>query len=269
VVKKTEHTVHAVKVVILCGGMGTRLREETEFRPKPMVTIGNRPILWHIMKVYSHYGFNDFVLCLGYRGESIKEYFLNYEILNSDFTVKFGNGKNVQVHNCHNEKDWHVTLADTGETALKGARLKKIEKYVDSEIFMVTYGDGLSTVNINDLLRFHMSHGKMATVTGINPTSRFGELKISGKRVEKFIEKEEFGKTFVSGGFFVFNRQIFNYLFPDDGCDLEIGPLEQIAGEGQLMIYKHKGFWACMDTLRDMDYLNRLWDEQKAPWKIW
>jgi glucose-1-phosphate cytidylyltransferase len=267
--KKTECTTHAVKVVILCGGMGTRLREETEFRPKPMVTIGNRPILWHIMKVYSHYGFNDFVLCLGYRGESIKEYFLNYEILNSDFTVELGNGKNVQVHNCHNEKDWHVTLADTGETALKGARLKKIQKYVVGDTFMMTYGDGISDVNIDDLLKFHYSHGKLATVTGVNPTSRFGELKIEGDNVEKFVEKEEFGKTFVSGGFFVFNKGIFDYLNDNDNCDLEIGPLEQIAASGQLTVYRHKGFWACMDTLRDMDYLNTLWSGYKAPWKIW
>jgi glucose-1-phosphate cytidylyltransferase len=257
------------KVVILCGGAGTRLREETEFRPKPMVTIGNRPILWHIMKTYSYYGFNDFILCLGYRGESIKEYFLNYEILNSDFTIELGNGKNIRSHSCHDEKDWQVTLADTGELALKGARLKRIEKYVDSEIFLATYGDGLSNLNINDLVHFHLCHGKMVTVTGINPTSRFGELKTKGERVVKFIEKEEFGKTFANGGFFVFNKQIFGYLSDDDRCDLEIGPLEMIASEGQLMVYKHKGFWACMDTLRDTDYLNRLWNERKAPWKKW
>lgn len=268
-INKTECPKNSVKVVILCGGMGTRLREETEFKPKPMVNIGPRPILWHIMKIYSHYGFNDFILCLGYKGELIKEYFLNYEILNSDFTIELGNGKKIQTHSCHDEKEWRITLADTGENALKGARLKKIEKYVDGEIFMATYGDGLSTVNINELLNFHLNHNKMVTVTGINPTSRFGELKVKGNKVEKFIEKEEFGKAFINGGFLVFNRRIFDYLSVNDNCDLEIGPLEQIANEGQLMIYKHKGFWACMDTLRDMDYLNKLWSEQKASWKVW
>ena len=258
-----------IPVVILCGGMGTRLREETEFKPKPMVHIGNRPILWHIMKTYSSYGFNDFILCLGYKGEVIKEYFLNYEILNSDFTIELGNGKNVRLHSCHNEKEWRVTLADTGESALKGARLKRIQKYVTSDLFMVTYGDGLSNVNIGELLNFHIGHGKVATVTGVNPTSRFGELKLKGDRVAKFVEKEEFGKTFVSGGFFVFSRELFDYLKDDDGCDFEVGPMEDLAAAGQLMVYKHKGFWACMDTARDVEYLNRLWDDHRAPWKTW
>jgi glucose-1-phosphate cytidylyltransferase len=258
-----------MKVVIVCGGMGTRLREETEFKPKPMVNIGSRPILWHIMKIYSHYGYNEFILCLGYKGETIKEYFLNYEILNSDFTVELGNGKNVRSHNCHNEKDWKVTLADTGEFALKGARLKKVEKYVDGDTFMMTYGDGISNVNIKELIEFHQSHGRVATVTGTNYTSRFGELKIKGDRVIKFVEKEEFGTTFVSAGFFVFNRGIFDYLVEDDRCDLEIGPLERIAEAGELAVYKHRGFWAPMDTLRDMDYLNALWNQNRAVWKIW
>ena len=258
-----------MKVVIVCGGMGTRLREETEFKPKPMVNIGPRPILWHIMKIYSHYGYNEFILCLGYKGETIKEYFLNYEILNSDFTVELGNGKNVRSHNCHSEKDWRITLADTGEFALKGSRLKKVEKYVDGDTFMMTYGDGISNVNIKELIEFHQSHGRLATVTGINPTSRFGELKIKGDKVIKFVEKEEFGTTFVSGGFFVFKRGIFDYLVEDDRCDLEIGPLERIAEAGELAIYRHRGFWASMDTLRDMDYLNALWNQNRAVWKIW
>lgn len=258
-----------IKVVILCGGLGTRLREETEFRPKPMVNIGNRPILWHIMKIYSHYGFKDFILCLGYKGETIKEFFLNYEVLNSDFTIELGNGKNLRLHNCHEEKDWRITLADTGDKTLKGARLKMVERYLDGDTFMVTYGDGLADVDINALLRFHYSHGKLATVTGVNPASRFGELKIKGNRVESFSEKPRISKDFINGGFFVFNKAIMDYLSVTDGCDLEIGPLERIAGDGHLIVNKHQGSWACMDTLRDMEYLNRLWDEGRAFWKVW
>jgi glucose-1-phosphate cytidylyltransferase len=258
-----------MKVVIFCGGAGTRLREETEFRPKPMVHIGSRPILWHIMKIYSAYGFRDFILCLGYKGEIIKDYFLNYEVLNCDFTIELYNGKKVTLHSSHEEKNWRVTLADTGETALKGARLKRVEKYIDDDTFLMTYGDGVADVDLEKLVDFHFSHGKLVTITGINPVSRFGELKLQGNKVVKLVEKEEFGKSFVSGGFFVFGRAIFDYLTDDDACDLEIGPLERIAEQGELMVYKHKGFWACMDTMRDMDYLNRLWNGQNAPWKIW
>ena len=258
-----------MKVVIMCGGLGTRLREETEFRPKPMVHIGKKPVLWHIMKTYAHYGFNEFVLCLGYRGEMIKEYFYNYELLNSDFTVEFGDNKNIHVHGKHAEKGWKVTLADTGEASLKGARLKKIEKYIDGENFMVTYGDGVANIDIGALLAYHLSHGKTATVTGVNPAARFGELKVKGNQVIKFYEKKDIGTERISGGFFVFNRRLFDYLNYEDGCDLEFGPLERLAEEGQLMVYKHKGFWACMDTLRDVDYLNGLWKQNKAEWKIW
>jgi glucose-1-phosphate cytidylyltransferase len=258
-----------MKVVILCGGLGARLREETEFKPKPMVNIGNKPILWHIMKIYAHYGFKDFILCLGYKGERIKEYFFNYEILNNDFTIELGNHKKIELHSSLDEKAWRVTLADTGDRALKGARLKRAEKYITGDQFMMTYGDGLSTININSLLAFHNSHGKLATVTGVNPASRFGEMKIKGNQVERFSEKPETSSEFISGGFFVFNKKIFNYLSADDNCDLEIGPLEKIANEGQLMVYKHTGSWACMDTLRDMDYLNKLWNDNKAFWKVW
>jgi glucose-1-phosphate cytidylyltransferase len=253
----------------MCGGLGTRLKEETEFRPKPMVNIGSKPILWHIMKIYSHYGFNDFILCLGYKGEMIKEFFYNYEILNSDFTIEFGECKNIQIYNNHCEIGWKVTLADTGETTLKGARLKKIEKYLDGDNFMVTYGDGVANIDISALVDYHKNHGKMATVTGVNPAARFGELKVKGDQVIKFTEKKDIGSVRVSGGFFVFNRQIFDYLNTDDDCDLEVGPLEQLAGEGQLMVCKHQGFWACMDTLRDMDYLNNLWSKRQAEWKVW
>lgn len=258
-----------MKTVILCGGLGTRLREETEFRPKPMVEIGGKPILWYIMKIYAHYGFKDFVLCLGYKGEIIKEYFYNYELINNDFTIELSDNKDIEIHSDYGEKGWRVTLADTGDKALKGARLKRVEKYIDGDQFMMTYGDGVANIDIHSLLAFHHNHGKLATVTGINPASRFGGLKIKGNQVENFSEKPRISSKFVSGGFFVFNKGIFDYLSTDDDCDLEIGLLEKIASEGQLMVYKHRGYWACMDTLRDMDYLNKLWNENKAFWKVW
>lgn len=256
------------KVVILCGGIGTRIREETEYRPKPMVGIGGKPILWHIMKIYSYYGFKDFILCLGYKGEMIKEYFYNYEILNNDFTIELGKGK-IEVHSSHGETGWGVTLVDTGTNALKGARLKKIEKYVDDDIFMVTYGDGVANIDICDLLEYHRSHGKIATLTGVKPPSRFGTLSIEDNKVKKFIEKPQAIEGLINGGFFVFNKKIFNYLNEKDSCDLEIGTLDKLAEENELMIYKHLREWMCMDTYRDMDYLNKLWQTGRAFWKIW
>jgi len=258
-----------MQVVILCGGLGTRLREETEYRPKPMVNIGNRPILWHIMKIYAHYGHKEFILSLGYKGEMIKEYFYHYEILNNDVTLELGRPEKVCVHQCHEENGWKITLADTGQKALKGARLKKIEKYITGDIFMMTYGDGVANIDINELLAFHHSHGKLVTVTGVNLASRFGELKVNGNRVEAFNEKPETGSGLLNGGFFVINKGVFDYLSVDDNCDLEFGPLEKIAHEEQMMVYRHTRSWACMDTLRDMDYLNKLWNENKAFWKIW
>jgi len=258
-----------MKVVILCGGIGTRLKEETEFKPKPIVKIGNRPILWHIMKIYAHYGYKDFILCLGYKGEMIKEYFYNYEVMNNDFTLTLGKSNSLKVYHSHEEEGWNVTLVDTGDKALKGARLKRIEKYVDGEIFMVTYGDGVANIDINTLLNFHKSHGKLATVTGVNPLARFGELKVKGHQVISFFEKPQESGNLINGGFFVFNRRIFDYLEDRNDCDLEYGPLEKIATEGQLMVYKHNKFWACMDTIRDMEYLNKLWNESRAEWKVW
>ena len=259
-----------MQVVILCGGLGTRLKEETEFRPKPMVNIGTRPILWHIMKIYSTFGHRDFVLALGYKGEMIKEYFYHYELMDSDVTIKLGHPKKTCIyHNGIQEKEWTVTLANTGESALKGARLKKVEKYITGDEFLMTYGDGVSDVDIDALLNFHHSHGKIATVTGVNAAARFGELKITGNRVERFNEKPQSGSEFINGGFFVFSRSIFKYLSSEDNCDLEVGPLERLAEQGELMVYKHRKSWACMDTLRDMDYLNRLWHDHKAFWKIW
>jgi len=256
------------QVVILCGGLGTRLREETEFRPKPMVEIGGRPILWHIMKTYAHYGYTDFILCLGYKGEMIKEYFYNYEVLNNDFTVELGSG-NMSAHSTHSEAGWTVTLADTGFDALKGARLKRVEQYIDSDQFMVTYGDGVADVDITALADFHHSHGRIATLTGVSAHARFGRLKLEGDRVVDFAEKPGVSEDVVNGGFFVFNREILDRLDSDSDCDLEYGVLEDLASEGELMIYKHAGFWGCMDTQRDMDYLSDLWGKGEALWKTW
>ncbi|CAN2039936.1 Glucose-1-phosphate cytidylyltransferase [Candidatus Magnetomoraceae bacterium gMMP-15] len=258
-----------MQTLILCGGLGTRLREETEFRPKPMVNIGNRPILWHIMKIYAHYGYTDFVLALGYKGDMIKNYFCHYELFNNDVTIELGKPEKLCIHHSDNEKGWKITMANTGEKSLKGSRIKKVEKYITGDTFMMTYGDGVADIDINSLLLFHKKHGKLATVTGINPTSQFGQLKISGDSVKVFCEKSRSSDSLVSGGFFVFNRGIFDYLSVDDECDFEIGPLGEIAQKGELMVYKHKKFWGCMDTLRDMEYLNGLWQENKAEWKLW
>jgi glucose-1-phosphate cytidylyltransferase len=256
-----------IKVVILCGGMGTRLREETEFKPKPMVEIGGKPILWHIMKSYASYGFNDFVLCLGFKGELIKQYFLNYQTMNCDVTVELGSGA-IEFHNSHQEQGWHITLSDTGKNALTGARVKRIEKYIDGELFMLTYGDGVADVDIKKLLEFHKSHGKIGTVTGVYPSSRFGELVIDGDSVKEFSEKPQIKEGLINSGFFVFNRKFFDYLKDDDDCTLEREPLEKLASDCELNIYKHKGFWQCMDTYRDMMILNDIWKTNPA-WKVW
>jgi glucose-1-phosphate cytidylyltransferase len=258
-----------IPVVILCGGLGTRLREETEFRPKPMVEIGGRPILWHIMRIYAHWGFHNFILCLGYRGEVIKEYFLNYDFLNNDFTVELGVGRKIRTHDTEGEIGWRVTLADTGENSMKGSRIKQIEKYIEGDIFMLTYGDGVIDLDLRKLLRFHLEHGRIGTITGVRPLSRFGELIVDGNRVSSFTEKPQSTTGLINGGFFVFNRAIFDYLTEEETCDFEIGALEQLAEEGQLMVFKHAGEWACMDTYRDMEYLNRMWREGKAFWKVW
>ena len=258
------------KVVILCGGKGTRIREETEFRPKPMVEIGNKPLIWHIIKIYSFFGFTDFVLCLGYKGDIIKEYFLNYEIMNSDFTIEIGkNSKNIQVHNLQNEDQWKVTLADTGHDTMTGARIKKIESYIDTDNFMMTYGDGVANINLNKLLEFHLSHKKIATVTGVRPPSRFGELLIKGSRVTEFSEKPQIREGYINGGFFVLNRKIFTYLCDDENCIFEKEPLERLATDGELRVFSHDDYWHCMDTLRDMDVLEKEWQKGNPPWRIW
>lgn len=258
-----------MKVVILCGGAGTRLREETEFRPKPMVEIGGRPILWHLMKIYSQYGFSDFVLCLGYKGEVIKQYFLNFQAFDSDFIIHLGHSSPAKFYRNKHEENWTVTLADSGLTTLTGARVKRIEKYVDGDDFMLTYGDGLAAIDLMRLLQFHREHGKIGTVTGVQPPSRFGKLRLEGNAVAEFCEKPLESQGYVSGGFFVFKRRFFDYLSADDQCVLEREPLERLAEDGQLMMYPHDGFWHCMDTYRDFQYLNELWQRENCPWKIW
>ena len=258
-----------IPVVILAGGYGTRLKEQTEFIPKPMVPIGGKPILWHIMKIYAHQGFKRFVICLGYKGEIIKDYFLNYKYRNSDFTIDLGNNENITLHNSHQENDWTVTLAETGQSAMTGARLKRIQKYIDTDLLLMTYGDGVANLDINKLVKFHSSHKKIATVTGVKPPSRFGELKTEGNSVVEFGEKPQKSGGLINGGFFAFSRGVFDYVRNSDSCTFEREPLEKLSNDRQLMVYHHTGFWHCMDTLRDMDALNNYWQKSHAPWKIW
>ena len=258
-----------MKVVILCGGQGTRLREETEYRPKPMIQIGSRPILWHIMKTYAQYGFKDFILCLGYKGNIIKEYFMNYEAMNNDFTLNLGNRNSIRLYDNHQEKDWVVTLVNTGDEAQTGARIKRIEKYIDGDMFMLTYGDGVADIDIGSLVKYHQSHGKIGTMTGVKPPSRFGELTLRNNQIIRFNEKPQGMDGFVNGGYFVFSTNFFNYLSPEDSCVLEKEPLERLAGEEHLTIYPHTGFWQCMDTYREYELLNALWKSNRAPWKAW
>jgi glucose-1-phosphate cytidylyltransferase len=257
-----------MKVVILCGGLGTRLREETEFRPKPLVDLGGHPILWHIMKLYAHHGFRDFVLCLGYRGNMIKEYFLNYEAMNNDFTICLGRESRIEYNDNHEEQDFRITLADTGLESMTGGRLKRAQKYIPDDWFMVTYGDGVSDVDIRKLVEFHKNHGKLATVTTFRPISRFGILDINSEnQVQNFIEKPK-SDAWASAGYFVFQRQVFDYL-DGDQCILEHEPLERLAAERQLVAYNHDGSFFAMDTYREFQILNDLWKSGQAPWKVW
>lgn len=257
-----------MKVVILCGGQGTRLREETEYRPKPLVDVGGYPIVWHIMKCCAHYGLKEFVLCLGYKGQMIKDYFLSYEASNNDFTISLGKSSHITYHGVHDEQDYQVTLADTGQETMTGGRISRIRKYVGDEPFIVTYGDGLSDVNLDELLRFHNSHGKTASVTAVAPPSRYGVLQIGTQgAVERFLEKPK-QEARVSAGFFVFQPAIFDYLEGDD-CVMEYRPLGRLAAEGQLMAFQHDGFFYAMDTYREYLALNELWSSGKAPWRVW
>jgi glucose-1-phosphate cytidylyltransferase len=258
-----------VPVFILCGGLGTRLREETEVRPKPMVPIGNNPILWHIMRTYSHYGFKNFILCLGYKAEVIKSYFLNYPTMNSDFTIGLKTN-DVNVHKIDHGEDWTVTLADTGAVTMTGARVARAAaKYLgNAQQFAVTYGDGLTDANMAGTLQYHLASGKIGTVLGVNPPSRFGELKIENDEVVAFAEKPDFADNWINGGYFFFNREILRYLTTDDACVLEREPLVRLARDRQLAVRKHRGFWYAMDTQRDREYLDELWKSGKAPWKV-
>ena len=256
-----------IPVMILAGGLGTRLREETEFRPKPMVPIGGKPVLWHIMKMYSHYGFNKFIVCLGYKGDMIKDYFRNYHWQGVDITINTRTGSVVEHQ--ENDEDWDITLVETGSDCYTGGRVARAAKYVNTDIFMLTYGDGLADVNIGELLKFHKSHGRTATLTGIQNPFRFGNLQIQENRVDKFLEKQATGDQWINGGFFVFHKDMLKNLSIDSGCILEKDPLINISGSGELMVYKHDGFWHCMDTIRDHEKLCSLWKANKAPWKIW
>ena len=259
-----------MKVVILCGGRGTRLREETEYRPKPMVPIGTQPILWHIMKIYASQGHKDFILCLGYKGEMIKNFFRNYHWMMSDVTLKLGQKPNVRFNGRHDEEDWTVTLADTGEMTMTGARVARAAaKYLGNATnFAVTYGDGLTDANLAEELEFHLAQKRYGTVLGVNPPSRFGELKVDGAQVQEFAEKPKFVENWINGGFFFFHRNFLPYLSAEESCVLEREPLVKLAQDGQLSIFKHRGFWACVDTQRDREYLEKLWASGKPPWVV-
>lgn len=257
-----------MKTLILAGGYGSRLGNITESIPKPMVAIGGKPILWHIMKSYAHYGFNEFVILLGYQGMKIKEYFLNFHMLSHDFTLDLTTNS-ISYTNIKHFENWKVTLVDTGIDTLKGGRIKRAEHYLDGKVNMLTYGDGVSNVNIKELLEFHQSHGKMLTLTGVRPPSRFGELVTDGSRVLSFEEKPQISSGIINGGFMVFNNQLLSHLTPDKKCDFEFGVLEELAKKGEVMVYEHKGFWECLDTQRDVNHLNSLWDQKKASWKVW
>lgn len=258
-----------MKVVLLCGGEGTRLREETEYKPKPMVTIGGMPILWHIMKYYSSFGFNEFILCLGYKGEMIKEFFLSHELMHNDVTINFSDRKRDLIHKSGGDEDWSITFADTGLQAMTGSRIKKVDKYIDTETFLVTYGDGLSNHDLAAELSFHRKSGKLATLVGVHPYSKFGMVKAKEDGViEKFVEKPVLD-DYVNGGFYVFQKGVLDYLSPDDSCVLETKPFENLVSKKQMALFKHDGFWHSMDTYKDYLDLNAMWDSGVRPWKIW
>jgi glucose-1-phosphate cytidylyltransferase len=255
-----------MKVVILAGGMGTRLAEETEMKPKPMVEIGGQPILWHIMKHYAHYSFNEFYIALGYHGEIVKRFFVDYSSLSGNMTVDLSQGKIESQDN--DLEDWIIHLRNTGQHTNTGGRLKRLEPWLKDGTFMVTYGDGVTNANLTDLLAFHRAHGRIATVTAVRPPARFGGLIFDGDMVAQFTEKPQIGEGWINGGFLVFEPAVFNYLTGDDSS-LEADALEKLAGDRQLAAYRHESFWQCMDTLRDKRLLETLWQEQRAPWKVW
>jgi glucose-1-phosphate cytidylyltransferase len=258
-----------IPVVILSGGMGTRLREETEKVPKPLVTIGEQPILWHIMKLYNHHGFRRFILCLGYKSSAIKEYFLRYREFTSDFTIGLNGDHQPRFHNGAGNEDWEVTCAETGLLTGTGGRLYKVRDYIDTDMFMFTYGDGIGRVDLTGLLDFHNSHDKIGTVTGVHPTSRYGEMRVEGDSVVEFNEKPTTPEGFVSGGFFAFQREFLDYLPDEPGHMFEHAPLRGLARDNQLAVFPHTEFWMGMDTYREFTHLNELWAAGEAPWKVW
>lgn len=260
-----------MKAVILCGGQGTRIRDASELLPKPMLPIGNRPIVWHIMKGYSLHGIDEFVLCLGYKGWLIKEFFLNYRAVLADITVRLGSGQPPELHAGRNAENWSVTLAETGEHTQTAGRVAAIRQYVEGdEPFCLTYGDGVADVDIRQLLEFHRSHGKIATVTAVRPPGRFGEIRMEESLVREFNEKPQASGGFINGGFFVFDgRRIWDYLGDDASMLLEREPMQRLAADGELAAYAHRGFWQPMDTLREYNLLNEMWESGSAPWRIW
>ena len=257
-----------MQVVILCGGRGTRMWPETSIRPKPMVEIGGRPILWHIMKSYAHFGINEFILCLGYKGEVIRNYFLNYGAYENDITVVLGQSTALTHHSDHDELGWKITMVNTGDEALTGARVKRIERYIEGERFMLTYGDGVADVPLDRLVEFHGHHGRIATVCAVHPPARFGELSISRGEVTTFSEKPQTSQGMINGGFFVLEHGVFDYLDDDDACAFEHAPMARLAETSELMAYRHEGFWQCADTVRELDVLRRLWESGDAPWAV-
>lgn len=257
-----------MKLVILAGGYGKRLGQISNSIPKPMVEIGGKPILWHIMKIYSHYGINEFVICLGYKAQVIKDYFINYDIRNNDFTIDIGLNA-ITFHSKQEEYGWKVTLIDTGLNSLKGARLKKIEKYLEDETNLLTYADGLADIDIWKLIDFHSKQNKMVTLSGVYPPMQFGELITEEDKLIAFNEKALKAGYLINGGYMVFNRSLFNVLTEDEDCDLEYGTFERLAKLGEIAVYKHTGQWVCMDSERDVEKLNKMWKEQHAFWKVW
>jgi glucose-1-phosphate cytidylyltransferase len=257
-----------VKTIILAGGQGSRLSEETETRPKPMVEIGSRPILWHILKTYGHYGHNDFLIALGYKGEHIKRYFAEYASLSTDMTVDTGTGM-VETHERDDEADdWRITLIDTGRHTETGGRMLRVAAHLEDSTFMMTFGDGVADVDINELVSFHRSHGRLATLTAVRPPARFGHVELEGDEVVEFSEKPQVGEGWINGGFFVLEPKVLEYIDGDD-THFQREPLERLSRDGQLMAFKHRGFWQCMDTVRDKQLLQQLWDSESAPWNVW
>ena len=256
-----------VKTIILAGGLGTRLSEETILKPKPMVEIGERPILWHIMNIYAHHGFNEFIVALGYKGEMIKKYFLDFHAFRSDLTIDLSKGE--AIHHAIEPLPWVVHLVDTGQNTHTGGRIRRLKNWIgEDSLFMVTYGDGVGNVDITALVAFHKSHGKLATVTAVRPPARFGGLELDGTRVARFAEKPQTGEGWINGGFFVLDRRVFDYIDRDE-TPWENAPMERLTQEGQLMAYRHEGFWQPMDTLREKNMLEDLWQTGHAPWKVW